>query len=205
MFSIQFRRNGEVHVAAPSPERDDHGLVEHVSAPARYTSSRWSYREWCRYLLFGERPAPIPSYTGFVEPPARGKTGIACSGGGIRSAAFSLGALQRLQEEGVLRKSHYLAGVSGGSYIAAAFCMVRKRWEGNEPPVPPAHGWDDSDPRVLDDEHPPFFPGSPEEQYLRNRSSYMAPGLAGKLSLGYRLILGMAINLLFIALTVVTL
>ena len=48
------------------------------------------------------------------------RTGICCSGGGIRSAAFNLGALQSLQAEGELQRASYLAAVSGGSYIAAA-------------------------------------------------------------------------------------
>jgi hypothetical protein len=201
MFSIGFGRDGEIQTVPTPAECDDSGIVDRVPAEPRYAGSRWGYREWRRFLLFGQRPAPVPSYHGFVEPPEQGKVGIACSGGGIRSAAFSLGALQRLQQDGVLQKSHYLAGVSGGSYIAAAFCMLRKRRSGDEP----AGDGDDSDPRVVTDAHPPFFPGSPEEQYLRNRSSYMAPGLLGKLNLAYRLILGMTINLGFIALAVVTL
>lgn len=154
-----------------------------------------------RYLVLGRRPEPIPSYTGLVEPPETGKVGIACSGGGIRSAAFNLGALQALQGEKVLERSRYLSSVSGGSYIAAAFCMVRKTWAGEERPPKGSPGWDDSDPSVLDERRPPFFPGSPEEEYLRNRSSYLAPGLFGKIQLGYRVLLGLAFNLGFIGLT----
>jgi hypothetical protein len=139
---------------------------------------------------------------GLIEQPESAKVGIACSGGGVRSAAFNLGALQALQSEGVLASSRYLAGVSGGSYIAAAFCMVRKTWKrGEEPPLHGNDGWDDSDPTVVNADHPPFFPGSPEEEYLRNRSSYLAPGLFGKIQLGYRVLLGLAFNLGFIGFT----
>lgn len=154
------------------------------------------------YTLWGRRAPPIPSFTGLVEPAEEGKIGIACSGGGIRSAAFSLGALQVLQEEGKLQQASYLAGVSGGSYIAAAFTMVRRTWPlaGGDP-----NASDDSDPRQVNREHPPFFRGSPEEQYLRNRSSYMAAGAFGKIQFGYRLLLGMGVNLLFIAFAVITL
>jgi hypothetical protein len=192
----------------------DTGIAGAVSASERYEKSRWRRADWLRYLALGRRPEPIPSYTGVVEEPEAGKVGIACSGGGIRSAAFNLGALQALQEKGVLAESRYLAGVSGGSYIAAAFCMVRKTWAGaarpdpGEPaptrPGPGEPGHDDSDPAVLDPGHPPFFPGSPEEQYLRNRASYMAPGLFGKVQLGYRLLLGLVFNLAFIGLFLVT-
>ncbi len=185
-----------------SVTESDEGILA-VSAVERYDRSRWTARTLARYLGNGEKPPPIPSYTGLVEQAEKGKIGIACSGGGIRSAAFNLGALQVLQEQEVLSAAHYLAGVSGGSYIAAAFCMVRKVWTGLEKPRSPEPGWDDSDPKALRG-HPPFFPGSPEEQYLRNRSSYLAPGTFGKIRLGYRVILGMGFNLLFIGVALIT-
>ena len=45
--------------------------------------------------------------------------GLAFSGGGIRSATFNLGVLQRLQELDLLRQVDYLSTVSGGGYIGA--------------------------------------------------------------------------------------
>ena len=45
--------------------------------------------------------------------------GIALSGGGIRSATFSLGVLERLREIDLLRELDYLSTVSGGGYIGA--------------------------------------------------------------------------------------
>ncbi|MEI7036482.1 patatin-like phospholipase family protein [Fulvimonas yonginensis] len=45
--------------------------------------------------------------------------GIALSGGGIRSATFSLGVLQALAENNLLRCFHYLSTVSGGGYAGA--------------------------------------------------------------------------------------
>ncbi len=45
--------------------------------------------------------------------------GIAISGGGIRSATFNLGILQRLQELDLLKHADYLSTVSGGGYIGA--------------------------------------------------------------------------------------
>lgn len=59
-----------------------------------------------------------------VVPPAAGRTGICCSGGGIRSASFNLGALQAIQCEKRLQKVRFLPPISGGSFIAAAFAMV---------------------------------------------------------------------------------
>lgn len=45
-------------------------------------------------------------------------TGLAFSGGGIRSATFHLGLLEALQHMGKLDRTDYLSTVSGGSYLA---------------------------------------------------------------------------------------
>ena len=49
---------------------------------------------------------------------------ICCSGGGIRSAAYCLGALQSLDQGGLLAKVKWILGVSGGSYIASSRALV---------------------------------------------------------------------------------
>src|SRR5262245_43218920 len=46
--------------------------------------------------------------------------GLALSGGGIRSATFSLGVMQRLARAGILKHVDYLSTVSGGGYIGTA-------------------------------------------------------------------------------------
>jgi hypothetical protein len=43
--------------------------------------------------------------------------GLACSGGGVRSATFNLGLLQALAEAGKLKMFDYLSTVSGGGYV----------------------------------------------------------------------------------------
>jgi hypothetical protein len=48
-----------------------------------------------------------------------GLKGLALSGGGIRSATFSLGVIQALCESKVLREFDYLSTVSGGGYIGS--------------------------------------------------------------------------------------
>ena len=75
-----------------------------------------------------------------IETPDENAVGVCCSGGGIRSAAFNLGALQALQEQSILGNAKYLAAVSGGSYIAAGFSMVAHRWSGKEQPGPSSQG-----------------------------------------------------------------
>lgn len=130
-----------------------------------------------------------------------GRVGICCSGGGIRSAAFNLGALQALQQwptstgRSVLATAEYLAAVSGGAYIAAATAIVQRD------PTPPARGQrrvpSDWDPGF--DTTPPYASGSPEERWLRHNSSYLAHGLRGKLRLVTTIVLGVLLNLSVVA------
>ena len=93
---------------------------------------------------------------------------ICCSGGGIRSAAYCLGALQRLDSNGLLAKAKWVLGVSGGSYIASSRALVAHN-------LPPG------------EEQPAYAPGSAEELNLRYNTRYIAPNaataLAGVLSL----------------------
>lgn len=197
-----FQPSSLAEMAPPEPEppSEDHGrgFAPQISAQALWDASLASQepgvrrRARWRFFLYGERPEPIPAHRGPVNEP--GATGICCSGGGIRSAAFNLGALQALQRDGLLHDADYLAAVSGGSYIAAAFCMVGK--------TSPGGANDDSDAELIA-QTPPFSPGSPEEQYLRNRSSYMAPDARAKTYLGLRLLLGLMYNLAFLALPVI--
>jgi hypothetical protein len=164
---------------------DDSGLRKRVPAKDRREAERRIRRRFRRWLFNGDVPEPLPSHLGAVEDPEAGKVGICCSGGGVRSAAFCLGALQALQEEGELRRSAYLAAVSGGSYIAGAFSMVA------------LSGAENSNPDLFKAKKP-FAPGSPEEQYLRNRASYLAPTLGEKIYLGWRVVLGLLFNLAFL-------
>jgi len=106
---------------------------------------------------------------------------ICCSGGGIRSASYCLGALQRLEQAGFLGKTAVILGVSGGSYIAAARALVAHGLgkDGQRPGAGP----------------PAYAPGTPEEQHLRDNTRYLAPDaktlLAGVLSL----LLGVTVTL----------
>jgi hypothetical protein len=137
-------------------------------------------RDW--FIVEPPKAAWMPNMP-LIEP-TEDRIGICCSGGGIRSASYNLGALQVLREEGILERADYIAAVSGGSYIAAAFAAMTC----NSPP--------------RDGEKPIYAPASPEEEYLRNHSSYLAPGLGGKARLLLRILLGMIVNLTFIGLAV---
>jgi len=61
-------------------------------------------------------PTELPGAT-LPEKPA-GLIGIALSGGGIRSASFSLGALQAMVGTGIYDQLDYMSSVSGGGYLA---------------------------------------------------------------------------------------
>ncbi|HTK19813.1 MAG TPA: patatin-like phospholipase family protein [Mucilaginibacter sp.] len=52
---------------------------------------------------------------------------LAFSGGGIRSATFNLGVLQKLAEKNMLSRIDYLSTVSGGGYIGTWFASWIKR------------------------------------------------------------------------------
>jgi predicted membrane protein len=142
-------------------------------------------RRFCDWVRGVDPPRQPPPCRPLVTPTA-GVVGICCSGGGIRSASFNLGALQVLQEEGELREARYVSAVSGGCYIAASYASVASK----------------SEPRLFEDGPPVYAPGSPEEQHLRNNSTYLAPGLAGKVRLAVRLLLGLLVNLALIGLAV---
>jgi hypothetical protein len=66
-------------------------------------------------------PPPLIKAKALKNPYARALVGrlvgLCVSGGGIRSATFALGVLQRLAELGLLSRLDYLSTVSGGGYI----------------------------------------------------------------------------------------
>lgn len=72
-------------------------------------------------------------------------TGIALSGGGIRSATFSLGVIQALAEKGVLKRFDYSSTVSGGGYIGSALTwLLSREWKDKKDrQVPMGLGQDD--------------------------------------------------------------
>lgn len=113
------------------------------------------------------------------DPPSGIRIGIALSGGGIRSAAFNLGALQALQSRGVLEQASYLAAVSGGNYIASGLTISGAY----------------SDPR-FDNGVPLWGRRSPEERYLRQNTSYLVPGWRGRIWLGLSVAYGFILNYL---------
>ncbi|HEX2826292.1 MAG TPA: patatin-like phospholipase family protein [Burkholderiales bacterium] len=68
-------------------------------------------------LAAGRVPAQWPNAQ---VAPLPALSAVALSGGGVRSASFNLGVLQRLHELGLLTKADYLSTVSGGGYIGCS-------------------------------------------------------------------------------------
>ena len=101
-------------------------------------------------------------------------TAVCCSGGGIRSASFNLGALQELGAQHLLHDAKHILGVSGGAYIAAARSVVAAK-------LPPDDGT--------------YARGSVEEDHLRDNSRYLLPDGKTALRGAMFLVLGLAFNL----------
>jgi hypothetical protein len=85
--------------------------------------------------------------------------GLALSGGGIRSSAFCLGALQALDEAGVLERIDYLSTVSGGGYIGCALTAATEAEQ--------AAKWKFPFPNKLQEDEPPSV------QHIRDHSNYL--------------------------------
>lgn len=75
----------------------------------------------------------------FVREPA---TGLALSGGGIRSGIFNLGLLTALERKGLVSKADFLSTVSGGGYIGSYVIANRMRGRdlADDSPANPALG-----------------------------------------------------------------
>ena len=124
---------------------------------------------------------------------------VCCSGGGIRSASYCLGALQALEETGFLSKAKLILGVSGGGYMAASRALVAHELKpgagedagtgagGSAGGGGSADGSAGAGAGTGVAGLAAYAPGSPEEQHLRQNTRYIAPDaktlLAGVLSL----------------------
>ena len=103
-------------------------------------------------------------------------TGLACSGGGIRSATFNLGIIQGLAERGWLRQIDYISTISGGGYVGSWLVAwirrvgskaVEERLGENRQPAP--------------ENEPERYLEPDQVRFLRKYSNYLTPwmGLFG--------------------------
>jgi hypothetical protein len=104
------------------------------------------------------------------EPPAQviEAVGLALSGGGIRSAAVSLGALQALNHHGVLRNIDYLSTVSGGGFIGTSLTVTMTKDDGRFVFGPSPNAGTDA-PLAAE------ISDTDEVGHIRNYSNYLIP------------------------------
>jgi hypothetical protein len=111
-------------------------------------------------------------------------TGLAISGGGIRSATFALGVVQELARRGLLKSTDYMSTVSGGGYTGSCISSLL-----NQP----------NDKLSSEDFPLQYTSGAAEPAaltHLRNSSNYLTPGgLLNQLRLPNILLRGIILNL----------
>lgn len=90
-----------------------------------------------------------------TPPEGMNAVGLSCSGGGVRSATFSLGVIQILADKGLLKNIDYLSTVSGGGFVGS-FLTRRMELPDSEKTVGGAYG---PDPEPV--------------RYLRQRAKYL--------------------------------
>ncbi|MET9314138.1 hypothetical protein ABZX12_20205 [Kribbella sp. NPDC003505] len=144
-----------------------------ILAVCLIATSRFGQRKWYGVELAQPAIFRRPQRDGKDD----GRLVITCSGGGIRSASFCLGALQLLSERGFYDKASTVIGVSGGGYMAAAFHVLR---------------------RTCTD---PFSPGSPELARLRRQTRYLLSGGRAMFRAALSVLFGLVVNLLLIGIT----
>lgn len=141
-----------------------------ILAVCLFATSRFGQRKW-----YGVEPTPPATFRRAKrDDKDAGRLIITCSGGGIRSASFCLGALQLLRERELYDKASTVIGVSGGGYMAAAFHVLR---------------------RTCAD---PFSPGSPELARLRRQTRYLLSGGRAMFRAALSVLFGLVVNLLLI-------
>lgn len=103
-------------------------------------------------------------------------TGLALSGGGIRSATLCLGVLQSLARGQLLRRVDFLSTVSGGGYIGSflgrLYDRLRNKGPGNPGTFPNVHPAVQVEQALHDHQSAPL-------SWLRRHGNYLAPRGAG--------------------------
>ena len=136
--------------------------------------------------VFAAEMRAIASRRSLLTPPVAGMeglVGLALSGGGIRSASFSLGVLQALDTKKVIQRIDYLSTVSGGGYIGCCLtaCMTKS---GGAVPFNEESGYGDTD----------------AIQHIRDFSNYLVPRGFRDLVVSFGLIgRGLAANIILLA------
>jgi hypothetical protein len=133
-----------------------------------------------------------------AEKRHKGLTGLALSGGGIRSSTLNLGIIQVLDKIGLFQCLDYLSTVSGGGYVGSSISANYSPPESDEPAP-------DSTPEEYLEQARSRFPyrherGTPEPvgfRQLRDYSSFLVPkGFIDYMKLPVQVIRGIIVNVL---------
>lgn len=151
---------------------EDHD--EHVAA---YWSAKKQYftRDLQEQLIRAERNALAEGRMARRgADPTFPWTGLALSGGGIRSATFSLGVLQALARNDLLKHFDFISSVSGGGYIGASLQWWWSQGQGGVGPNSFPYGPGS----VGANQTPPFANKQQQSRlsFLRSHGKYLIPG-----------------------------
>lgn len=146
----------EVGFWPPRPVEGDDNSASPFPSPEPEKGARW--------LAGFDLPPEMAWERPWIE--GSGPTGFCLSGGGVRAASVSLGALETLRPQ--LLSADYLVSVSGGGYTAGAFAQALTGAQ------PPASGGAVPPPEILRDARTAFIAGSVSEEHIRLRAAYLA-------------------------------
>jgi len=128
-------------------DRPDIALEDEIREAARQLETA------AKRLETGEKTTP-------QRPTAASEVvGLALSGGGIRSAAFCLGALQGLDQGNIIDRVDYMSSVSGGGYLATSISAAMTTVGDGKFPFP----------SELHQDEPVGI------QHIRDHSNYLSP------------------------------
>ncbi|MDM8564439.1 patatin-like phospholipase family protein [Candidatus Halobeggiatoa sp. HSG11] len=98
---------------------DDQLITEPIATPTNNKSESF----WSAIFACSKNNSDIPD-SNITPNTDTGLIGLSLSGGGVRSATFSLGLLQSLAKHNVLKYCDYLSGISGGGYTASCLSSL---------------------------------------------------------------------------------
>lgn len=137
--------------------------------------------------------APSPDAPTKDDPPsspAQDLVGLALSGGGVRSATFSLGVLQSLSRGGLLSSVDYLSTVSGGGFMGACLCSLLSPLEGSAKFTASWEGFPLK--------HVPGIVESRALRKLRVSANYLGESLIDQLTIPVLIVRGVILNMMAI-------
>ncbi|MEO9599307.1 patatin-like phospholipase family protein [Parasphingorhabdus sp.] len=180
--------NEEDALSGTYPEGYSRDIRHVIEAEREYIEERRKSQPWHRFYNRDKAEADESPEVDEQEPRY---LGLAISGGGIRSAAFAIGAMQKLHRADILPQFDYMSTVSGGGYAGGALTWFLSNSESQEQYFP-GDGFGGRRFNMIGtnfpfrekegskSKHDPEPTGLPFKRdiidYIRQRSAYMQPG-----------------------------